>query len=295
MADFHADSLPPELLTTGISLKLQHYPEVISPEVLTAEPAGLWFEAHTENFCAIGGARLAALQQVAERYPISLHGVGASLAGPESLNPQHLQWVRALVRQVKPALISEHAVWSVFDQAYFADLLPMPRSELALQQLSSKVQQYQDSVARPILLENPTHYLRLKHQMPEPAFMTELCRRTGCGLLLDITNLYLSQNNCAEDARHYLDQIPAHLVGELHIAGYSADPIEGESLLIDSHDQPPNQGILQLLDYALQRFGARPVLLEWDDQIPALPELLRQRARVAKVLQPYQEVVHATK
>ncbi|WP_333607355.1 DUF692 domain-containing protein [Arsukibacterium sp.] len=288
MADFDANALPTSVLSTGVSFKLQHYPDVLTDKV-----QGMWYEVHTENFCGVGGARLAALQALAERYPLSFHGVGASLAGPEPINTQHLQWVASLVKHIKPTLVSEHAVWSGLKQAYFADLLPFPRTRSVLQQLIRGVQQYQEAIGRAILVENPTHYLGFNHDMHEPDFMVELTQRTGCGLLLDITNLYLSQNNSGVNARQYIDQIPVKLVGELHIAGFSADPIEGDNLLIDSHDHAPNQAVLELLAYALKRFGARPVLLEWDDRVPALAELLQQRMHVQAVLSPFMERVNA--
>ncbi|MBE0484328.1 MAG: DUF692 domain-containing protein [Bacterioplanes sp.] len=288
MADFNANSLPGSVLSTGISLKLQHY-----PEVLDVASKGIWYEVHTENYCGIGGIRLAALQAMAERFPLSLHGVGASLGGPEPLSTQYLSWVKALVDNIQPTLISEHAVWSGVQHAYFADLLPFPRTRAALQQLADGVHQYQEAIGRAILLENPTHYVGLQHEMHEADFMVELTQRTGCGLLLDITNLYLSQTNCGVDAKQYLDQIPAHLVGELHVAGFSADPVEGNRLLIDSHDHAPQEDILNLLDYALQRFGPRPVLLEWDDRIPALDDLLNERERLHAVLRPYLEIADA--
>lgn len=289
MADFNAFNLPASVLSTGVSLKRQHYPEVLT----TVAEVG-WYEVHTENYCGVGGARLAALQSVAERFPLSLHGVGASLGGPDPLSIQHLSWVKTLVQRIQPALISEHAVWSGVNQAYFADLLPFPRTQQALQQLASGVQQYQDAIGRPILVENPTHYIGLCHDIHEPEFMVALAKKTGCGLLLDITNLYLSQNNCAVNSRQYLDHIPGHLVGELHVAGFSADPVEGHRLLIDSHDGAPDEAILDLLDYALKRFGPRPVLLEWDDRVPPLADLLNARQRIHAVLQPYLGSTNAT-
>lgn len=279
MSDFSADALPPEILNSGISFKLQHF-----PEALTASAKGLWYETHTENFCAVGGVRLEALEALSEKFPLSLHGVGASLAGPDQVSHQHLRWVKALLERINPVLISEHAVWSSFQQSYYADLLPYPRTQQALQILSDNVSQYQEAIKRPLLIENPTHYLTLNHELHEAQFMQELAHKTGCGLLLDITNLYLSQHNCAISARDYIDQIPAHLVGELHVAGYSIDPQEVESLLIDSHNHSPSGAILDLLDYALHRFGPRPVLLEWDDNIPAFADLIKERERIHAVL-----------
>ncbi|MFU8784654.1 DUF692 domain-containing protein, partial [Aliidiomarina sp.] len=288
MADFNANSLPRSVLGAGVSLKLQHYPEVQS-----AAADGIWFEVHTENFCGIGGARLEALQVMAEKFPLSLHGVGASLAGPDQLSKQHLLWVQNLVERIQPALISEHAVWSGIQEAYFADLLPFPRTKFILQQLAEGIHRYQETIDRPLLIENPTHYVNFCHEMSEPDFMLTLAKTTGCGLLLDITNLYLSQINCGVNARQYLDQIPPHLVGELHVAGFSSDPIEGDRLLIDSHDHAPNEEILSLLDYALARFGMRPVLLEWDDQIPELNVLLQERERIQSVLDRHLDSVDA--
>lgn len=279
MADFNAQVITSTLPGCGISLKMPHYPAVL--EVMDE---ALWFEVHTENYCGIGGTKIAALRDVAERYPISFHGVGASLGGPSPLCQTHLSQVKRLVKQFNPALVSEHAVWSRLEQSYFADLLPLPRNRQIFRNLASGIQQYQECIQRPILIENPTHYLSMQHEMSEPDWLIELCRSTGCGVLLDITNLLLSEVNCGINARAYIDAMPASLIGELHIAGYSVDPIEGHALLIDSHDHAPQPEVLQLLAYALRRFGTRPVLLEWDDKIPTLTELLIQRRKIAALV-----------
>jgi len=262
----------PSQLTMGLGLKPEHFQEAIS-----SQQSGLWFEVHTENYFISGGPRLQSLGKIRQHHEISLHGVGASLGGPALPDIKHLQQVKSLVTQFEPVLISEHAVWSQLGGTYFADLLPLPRTNEALERLADGVDAYQNGIGRRILVENPTNYLPFLSEMDESEFLVEVARRTGCGLLIDVNNLYLSARNCAMDPISYLEAIPADLVGEIHVAGYDEDPHYGEQLLIDSHGSPVSDDVWGLLKVALELFGAKPVLLERDANVPQYSELMHER------------------
>lgn len=266
------NSVSNNLLTSGIGLKPAHY-----EQALASTDAGLWFEVHTENYFIEGGQRLNSLRQIREHFPVSVHGVGASLGGPSLPDPDHLVKVRRLVDLIQPTLVSEHAVWSRLGSHYFAELLPIPRTKDAMQRLVDGVNCYQEAIGRMILLENPTNYLTFKSEMDEVGFLLEVCKRTGSGIVLDVNNLYLSAHNCGFDAREYIRSLPAELVGEIHVAGFSQDEKFGNELLIDSHAAPVAEAVWQLLEFALGQFGPKPVLLERDADIPAFNVLMQER------------------
>jgi len=259
-------------LTAGIGLKPDHFDQAFS-----SNESGLWFEVHTENYFIDGGQRLEKLRSIGERLPLSFHGVGASLGGPDLPDAHHLAKVKQLVDEFQPAIVSEHAVWSRLGGQYFAELLPLPRTHEALQRLVDGINCYQEAIGRSILIENPTNYLALKSEMDEVEFLLEACKRAGCGLLLDVNNLYLSSQNCGIDAHHYINSLPAQLVGEIHIAGFDLDEKFGDQLLIDSHASPVNQSVWQLLDFTLGQLGPKPVLLERDANLPAFQVLMDER------------------
>jgi hypothetical protein len=263
----------------GVGLK-QPY---VAP-VLAGGDTAPWFEVHTENYMVAGGPRLDQLRQIRERYPLSFHGVGASLGGPAPPDPAHLRAVKTLVDGFAPALVSEHAVWSRADGIYFADLLPLPRTEDALQRLSAGIDCYQNAIGRPILIENPTNYLPFVSEMDEPQFLNEVATRTGCGLLLDVNNVYLSARNCGIDARAYIQALSADRVGEIHIAGFEADPHFGQRLLIDTHGAPVSEAVWELLEFTVAHLGPRPVLLERDTNLPAYEILMDERHRAESLL-----------
>lgn len=261
----------------GVGLKQPHVEHALA----SREPA-LWFEVHTENYMVAGGPRLAQLRQIREAFPVSLHGVGGSLGGPAPPDPGHLAAVRRLVDEFEPALVSEHAVWSSADGVWFADLFPLPRTADALRQLVEGVDRYQEAIGRRILIENPTNYLEFVSEMDEPDFLGEVAARTGCGLLLDVNNVYLSARNCGIDPESYIRSLPANRIGEIHIAGFEADENLGESLLIDTHAAPVSEAVWNLLDGALEHLGPRPVLLERDGKLPPFETLMNERQRAAK-------------
>ncbi len=275
--------------TAGLGFKPEHFDAALAAPVAGPQ-AGLWFEVHAENYMVAGGPRLAMLAELAEHYPLSLHGVGLSLAGPELPDPEHLAALTRLEERFAPFLVSEHLAWSRLDERCFPDLLPFPRTTAALQQIAPNIDATQTALGRTILIENPSHYLALDgHERDEIDFLTELVRRTGCGLLLDINNVAVSAHNLAFDAATWLDEFPAALVGEIHLAGNSPDP--SLDLLIDSHGAPVAEDVWALFERFVVRAGPRPTLIERDADVPSFAELLRERDRAAAMLT--QETVDA--
>jgi len=263
-----------DALATGLGLKPEHFDDAVR-----ARADGLWFEVHPENHLVAGGPRLAWLEAVRERHPLSLHGVSLSLAGEAPLDAAHLRRLAALVRRLQPALVSEHLAWSRFAGGWLPDLLPFPRTTRALQRIASRIAQAQDVLGRPIAIENPSHYLRLPgHLWDEIEFLQELARRTGCTLLLDVNNVHVSAHNLGFDAGEWIDRFPAELVSEVHLAGHSTDPVLGDALLVDSHDAPVAPAVWALYRRFVQRAGARPTLIERDGNVPPFAELLAERA-----------------
>ncbi|HEV2530711.1 DUF692 domain-containing protein [Phenylobacterium sp.] len=267
-------------LTAGLSLKPPHV-----AEALAATAQGLWFEVHPENYMAAGGPRLAGLAAIAERHPISLHGVGLSLAGDAPPDAAHLAALKRLVDRFDPALVSEHLAWSRSAGRYLPDLLPFPRTAEALGRIAENVSRFQDAIGRPVLIENPALYLPLAgHELPETEFLAELVRRTGCGLLVDVNNVFVSAHNLGYAAEAYLQALPAEAIGEIHLAGHTADPQLGGELLIDSHDAPVAAAVWRLYERLIGRIGPRPTLIERDDNLPAFAELMAERARAQAIL-----------
>lgn len=261
----------------GLSLKAEHY-----AQALACNASGLWFEVHPENYM-VGGPRLDWLERVAQRHPLSLHGVALSLAADAEPDAAHLRRLRALVERVAPALVSEHLAWSTWRGQYHPDLLPFPRSDEALARIASNVARTQDALGRTIALENPSHYLHLDgHAWDEIDFLHELTRRTGCSLLLDVNNVYVSAHNLGFDAFAYLDRFPASAISEIHLAGYSED-VQGD-LLIDSHDASVAQPVWALYQHLIQRIGPRPTLIERDGNVPDFDRLLAERDTAQRIL-----------
>lgn len=266
--------------TAGLGFKAEHF-----EEALASPAAGLWFEVHAENYMVDGGPRLAMLDALAERFPVSLHGVGLSLAGVERPDPHQLAKLAQLADRCGPCLVSEHLAWSRLGARCFPDLLPFPRTHEALEIVGRNIDAVQTTLGRRILIENPSLYVDLAgHDWDEADFLTELVRRTGCGLLVDLTNVAVSANNLGFDPFAYVDALPADAVGEIHLAGFRADPRLGDKLLIDSHDTRVPADVWRLLAYALDRFGPRPTLVERDGDIPPFDILLVERNFAAAIL-----------
>jgi len=264
--------------TAGLGFKPQHFSEAL------ASPAvDLWFEVHAENYMVDGGPRLAMLEQLRRDRCISLHGVGMSLGSSTEPDPNHVAAFKYLVDRFEPALVSEHLAWSRFDGRSFPDLLPLPRTNETLACLSANIGRIQDALSREVLIENPTHYLPLdQHSWSETSFLRELARRSGCKLLIDINNVAVGASNIGFDAASWLLDIPAKLVGEIHLAGYSLDA--GGELLIDSHDQPVSEAVWSLYEGFVARIGPRPTLIERDGNVPPFGELIRERDRAQTIL-----------
>ena len=265
--------------TAGLGFKPQHFSQAL------ASPAvGLWFEVHAENYMVDGGPRLAMLEQLRRDRPISLHGVGLSLGSASEPDRDHLAALKRLADRFEPALVSEHLAWSRFDGRSFPELLPLPRTNETLACLSANIGRVQDALGREILIENPTHYLPLnQHRWSETSFLRELARRSGCKLLIDVNNVAVGANNIGFDAAAWLLDIPAKLVGEIHLAGHSLDA-DG-ALLIDSHDEPVSEQVWALYENFIARIGSRPTLIERDGNVPSFAEFICERDRAQAILE----------
>jgi len=268
------------LLDAGLGLKPQHF-----DEALACRTAGLWFEVHPENYMVAGGPRLAWLEAIRDRHPVSLHGVALSLAADAEPDAAHLRRLAELVRRIEPAMVSEHLAWSAWRGAYHPDLLPFPRSNEALARIAGNIARTQDALKCRIAVENPSHYLRIEgHEWSETDFMRELSRRSGCSLLLDVNNVHVSAKNTGYAAEAYLDAFPGDAVTEIHLAGHSEDPNLGPALLVDSHDAPVAQAVWTLYERLIRRIGARPTLVERDADLPGFDVLLAERDRAAAIM-----------
>ncbi len=277
-------------VAAGIGLRFQHH-----QAVLDTRPDVAWLEAHTENYMD-GGRSPAYLDAIRRNYPLSLHGVGLSLGSAEGLDGAHLDRVRLAVQRFEPGLVSEHLSWSVADGSYLADLLPLPMTEEALDMFCRNVERTQAYLKRRILIENPSSYLQFKHSsIPEWEFLAAVSERTGCGILCDVNNIYVSACNHGWDATTYLDALPAEAVGEIHLAGHSERHVDGGRVLrIDDHASCVGPAVWTLYAQALERFGAVPTLIEWDTDIPSLDVLLDEAAQAqAQLARIPQEVANA--
>ncbi len=267
------------MITAGLGLKPQHYDDAVA-----SDAAGLWFEVHPENYMSAGGPRLAALEKVRERCPLSLHGVGLSLAADADPDREHLAALKRLVDRFEPFVVSEHLAWSTHRGAHQPDLLPFPRTQAALARIAANIGRMQDALGRQVLIENPSLYLPLTgHDLDEVEFLKALVAKTGCGLLVDVNNVFVSASNLGYAPETYLDAIPAEAVGEVHLAGHGADA-GGSDLLIDTHGAPIAEPVWALYRRLIRRIGPRPTLIERDDDIPAFDILIAERDRAAAEL-----------
>jgi len=272
-------------LTAGLGLKPEHFEAAHA-----CRAGGMWFEVHAENYMVDGGPRLAWLERIRARHPVSLHGVALSLAADAPPDPAHLDRLAALVERIEPALVSEHLAWSAWRGAYRPDLLPVPRTRATLRRLVDNLDRVQRRLKRRVALENPSHYLRFDtHEYGEVEFLAEIARRSGCALLLDVNNVYVGANNLRTSAEAYVDSVPAELVAEVHLAGHSEDPVHGAALLIDTHDAPVAPPVWSLYERLTARIGPRPTLIERDGNLPAFDDLMREAARAHGVMHPLVE------
>jgi len=265
------------LAGTGIGLRQPHYREVFErlPELA-------FLEVHSENFFLEGGASMHALERARAAYPISLHGVGLSLGSADGLADEHLARLKRLVDRIEPALVSEHLCWGAVGGVHFNDLLPLPHTTAALALLCDRVDQVQNTLGRRLLVENLSAYVAFRDsEMTETAFLAELARRTGCGLLLDINNLYVNAVNFGFDAAARLGDLDGADIGQIHLAGHTAV----DDCLIDTHGAVVSDAVWSLYEQACRRFGPRPTLVEWDTDLPALDVLLAQAERANAIAQ----------
>jgi uncharacterized protein (UPF0276 family) len=263
----------------GIGLRFQHH-----RAVLDTRPDVAWMEVHTENYMG-GGSPILYLEAIRRDVPISLHGVALSLGSAEGLDPEHLDRIRQVAERIEPGLMSEHIAWSVSGGTYLADLLPLPMTDEALAVVCRHVDQVQSTIRRKILVENPSTYMHFRHStIPEWEFMAAVAARTGCGILCDVNNIYVSAKNHSWDPMTYLAALPASAIGEIHLAGHSVRQLaNGDTLRIDDHASRVFSEVWSLYEIALRRFGPAPTLIEWDNNVPPF-DILLEEAHHADVL-----------
>jgi uncharacterized protein (UPF0276 family) len=264
----------------GTSFKHEHLSAILSGGLERG-----FFEIHAENYMGAGGPPHQALERIRRDHPISLHGVCMSIGSPQPLDQSHLARFRTLVERYEPALVSEHLAWSTHETTFFNDLLPLPYTETTLARVCEHIDEVQEAIRRPILLENPSTYVSFaSSMMSETDFIRTIARRTGCGLLLDVNNVFVSATNHGYSALDYLADFPLAQVGEIHLAGHAeqADD-EGDLLLIDSHDGPVADAVWKLYEILVSRCRLIPTLIEWDSKIPDWP-VLRKEAIAAKAI-----------
>jgi len=264
-------------LGAGVGLRAKHYPDFLD----TRPPVG-WVEVHSENYFGEGGKDLHVLRRVRERWPVSLHGVGLGLGSADGVDEIHLARLERLVREIDPVSVSEHLCWNAAGGSQWNDLLPLPYTREALALVGERVSRLQDRLRRRVLLENLSTYVQFDHaDMSEGEFVAALARSTGCGVLLDVNNLYVNQVNHGTDARAMIDAVPAVSVAEVHLAGHT----RVEQCLVDTHGARVCDEVWGLYDYALARLGPVPTLIEWDTDIPDLVVLLEEAGRAQERLE----------
>lgn len=264
----------------GIGLRSAHF------EAFAAgRPDVAFLEVHTENYFHDGGREAGLLDRLRRDYPVSLHGVGLALGSVEPLDRTHVARVAAAVRRFEPAEVSEHACWGRYGGLHFNDLLPLPFTEEAVLHLAARVRELQDALGRRILVENVSQYVKFRHStLSEGTFLAALAAESGCGVLLDVNNLYVNSVNVGFDPVATIDAIPFGTVGEVHLAGHQRRDIDGHCLLLDDHGSPVCDAVWALYDHALDRFGPVPTLIEWDTNLPSLETLLAEARRADAVM-----------
>ena len=274
----HITTLPTR---PGVGYKAQHYSDIMA----CPGPLG-WLEIHAENYMGDGGRPIAQLRHLAERFAMSVHGVGLSIGGEGALDADHLARLKHLVSWLNPASFSEHLAWSTHDSHFYNDLLPLPYTPQTLNRVAAHINQVQDTIGRQMLLENPSSYLAFAEStMSETDFLRALTQRTGCGLLLDVNNVFVSATNLNTAPQAYIDDFPLDAVGEIHLGGHDEDADEtGAPLLIDSHGKAVADPVWALLDYTLAQSGPKPLLIEWDTDVPEWSVLAGEIARADSAL-----------
>ncbi|HTJ93530.1 MAG TPA: DUF692 domain-containing protein [Pararobbsia sp.] len=270
-----------EAALVGTSFKHEHLPAILEDGQHAA-----FFEVHAENYMGAGGPPHRALEAIRERYPVSVHGVCMSIGGPDPIDRDHLARFRGVVERYEPMLVSEHLAWSSHGGSFFNDLLPLPYTVATLLKVCEHIDQVQEAIGRAILLENPATYVTFASStMSETDFIRAVAQRTGCKLLLDVNNVYVSATNHGYSARDYLDSFPLEHVGEIHLAGHIEQrDDEGATLLIDSHNTTIARPVWTLYEHVLSVIGPTPSLIEWDSELPAWPELKAQAQSAREIM-----------
>jgi uncharacterized protein len=265
----------------GVGFKHEHFEAIVE-----THPQLGFFEVHAENYMGAGGAPHRRLDAIRERYPLSLHGVGLSIGSPGSLDRAHLQRLAAVAKRFEPTLVSEHLAWSTHEGAFLNDLLPLPYTDETLARVSDHVDEVQNALGRTMLLENPSTYVVFAESTwAETEFLREIARRTGCGLLLDVNNVFVSAVNHGFDPERYLADFPLSAVGEIHLAGSADDSDDsGLPLLIDAHNSPVRDPVWSLYAATIRRLGPTPTLIEWDNDVPAWQTLLDEARRAERAI-----------
>lgn len=265
----------------GLGLKPRH-----QGEILDGNHGVDWFEVHAENYMGDGGPVLSSLDDVRREYPVSLHGVGLSPGSVDEPDSLHLARLRRLIDRYQPALVSEHLAWSRYRDRVLNDLLPLPYTEESLKIVARNIDHAQSVLGRPLLIENPSVYAGFAHStLGEPEFLAALAEHTGCGLLLDINNVYVSARNLGFDPQEYLARFPLTAVGEIHLAGHSVEAVQGSVLLIDDHGSPVTDTVWELFAHVVNHLATDvPVLIEWDTDVPEWPVLLTEVDKARAIL-----------
>jgi uncharacterized protein len=277
----HRSSRALGALSVGVGFKPEHFEAIVD-----TRPELGFFEVHAENYMGGGGAPHRRLDAIRERYPLSLHGVGLSIGSPGPLDRAHLQRLAAVAKRFEPILVSEHLAWSTHEGAFLNDLLPLPCTDETLARVSEHIDDVQNELGRTMLLENPSTYVVFAESTwAETDFLREIARRTGCGLLLDVNNVFVSAVNHGFDPELYLAEFPLAAVGEIHLAGCADDSDDaGLPLLIDAHNSPVRDPVWSLYSTTIRRLGATPTLIEWDNDVPAWSTLLREARRAERAI-----------
>ena len=264
----------------GIGLRGPHHAKFISES-----PEAAWLEVHSENFFAPGSIALTALEKIRENYPISLHGVGLSIGSDDPVAEDHLAKLRQLVDFIQPGLVSEHLCWGSIGGYHLNDLLPLPYTEEALGHMAERIGQVQDYLGRKILIENVSSYMEFKNStIPEWDFLASVADQSGCGILLDVNNIFVSAKNHNFNPLDYIAAIPADKVEEIHLAGHSEQTFDDQSVLVDTHNAPVCAEVWTLYETLLARIGTRPTLIEWDSELPPVSVLLDEARRAQKLM-----------
>ena len=268
------------LRLTGIGLRTPHL-----TEILETRPGVAWLEIHSENYFGEGGKFIGLLEKIRQHYPISLHGVNLSIGSSDEINWQHVKKLKDLIARMNPCLISDHLSWSSINGQYFHDLLPLPYTEEALKHIVNRICDIQTFLGSQILIENISSYVAYTHStITEWEFIKEISQQSGCGILLDVNNIYVNAMNHHFNPTTYLTAIPGQLVQEIHLAGFTTTTIGDKEILIDTHNRPIVPAVWALYRQAILHFGIKPTMIEWDSEIPALPTLYLEAYRAEQIL-----------